>query len=293
MGSDGSPFEYPEREPFFAFKFLRLVMATHAAKEIGCDGCWLLTILALAEDALHYSGPTRFWNDELISALGFQSRKQLIATRDKVIAAGWLQYGRKGTRSVGLYAVQIPEQYATVPARFPLVECTAGETNPPTVVSRTVHEQVQESDKSGYKNGAQRGTPSIPPPVPNPNPKERSYLFPERYKSPEVDSAFELYRKHWESINHVSLEQYRLEAILMEAARLQFDAAKLVRWMAKCVLSGRYVNVFDPDDIRAADVPKPAAEELPRRMAPPRRPVGKVNLPPPPDKPKVKIATGT
>ena len=102
------PSEYPKREQFFSHKFVRLVMRFCGAQEIGPEGSWLLTIIAHTEDARRYTGPVTFWNEQLISVMGLNSRKQLDRIRDRCIEAGWLHYERDSKRAVGKYWVKVP-----------------------------------------------------------------------------------------------------------------------------------------------------------------------------------------
>lgn len=99
---------YPKREAFFSHKFVRLVMRFCGAQEIGPEGSWLLTIIAHTEDARRYTGPVTFWNEQLISVMGLNSRKQLDRIRDRCIEAGWLHYERDSKRAVGKYWVKVP-----------------------------------------------------------------------------------------------------------------------------------------------------------------------------------------
>ena len=102
---------YPKREPFFAHKFVRLLTKSCAAQDIGLNAFALLCVIAHQEDSARYSGPVRFWNEQLMNVLGFKSPKQLNDCRAKAIQFGWLQYERSGNREVGRYAVAIPEGF--------------------------------------------------------------------------------------------------------------------------------------------------------------------------------------
>ena len=102
---------YPKRDRFFAHKFTRRLMKSCAAMDIGRDACLLLTYVAHTEDAARYSGPVRFWNDQLSNVLGFNSPKQLVNARTKAVEGGWLVYSRHHNRGVGRYWVTIPKQF--------------------------------------------------------------------------------------------------------------------------------------------------------------------------------------
>ena len=101
---------YPAREPFFAFKYVRLLRASNAAATIGADGCLMLIYLAFAEDTARYSGPVGLWNSQLIRELGLDWTTQLVRIRKRLVDAGFLTYDRKAKRSVGLYAVAVPDR---------------------------------------------------------------------------------------------------------------------------------------------------------------------------------------
>ena len=100
--------DYPQRDSFFSHRFVRLLMKSCAAMDIGQQSCLLLCYIAHTEDAARYSGPVRFWNEQLLTTLAM-SPKQLRAARDRAIEFGWLNYDRDSDRTVGRYFVLIPE----------------------------------------------------------------------------------------------------------------------------------------------------------------------------------------
>ena len=102
---------YPNRDPFFAHRFVRLLQKSCAAMDIGQNACLLLCYIAHTEDATRYSSPVKFWNEQLMTTMGFKSPKQLNDARAKAIKAGWLVYVRTGHREVGRYLVTIPSEY--------------------------------------------------------------------------------------------------------------------------------------------------------------------------------------
>ncbi len=181
---------YPNDRPnYFAHKFVRILMRTCAAMEIGTDGFCLLTIVAHTEDAAHYSGPVRFWNDQLISVTGLNTWNRLDRARSKAVDAGWLHYEPGGKGKVGRYWVTIPGQYEGLP------DNSIAEDDPvilhagiDTTVEQTVGESgdpLRQCGKKPERTGGQpliepgdnRGTTvdhSIPVPNPNPNPKNRA-----------------------------------------------------------------------------------------------------------------------
>ena len=104
--------KYPTRDPFFAHRFVRLLQKSCAAMDIGQNACLLLCYIAHTEDAMRYRCAVKFWNEQLMTTMGFKSPKQLNDARSKAVDAGWLAYVRPGHREVGRYWVTIPDEYA-------------------------------------------------------------------------------------------------------------------------------------------------------------------------------------
>jgi hypothetical protein len=106
---------------FFAMKFLRLLVKTAAAQAIGTDGCWLLTIVVTTEDKTRYRRGVTFYNEQLMSLLGFTRWHKLDAVRTAAIEHGWLHYNPppKGTRGrPGIYWVTLPSYAVDLPDDF-------------------------------------------------------------------------------------------------------------------------------------------------------------------------------
>ena len=106
--------DYPRRESHWAHKVIRLMMRVCAAQEIGSDACWLVTNIAHTEDAKRYTAPVTYWNDQLMSVLGFSWGK-LDRARKRATEAGWLYYEPGGKGKVGKYWTTIPDLYDTLP----------------------------------------------------------------------------------------------------------------------------------------------------------------------------------
>ena len=106
--------EYPKRESHFAHRVIRLLVRTCAAQEIGSDGCLLVVVIAHTEHAKWYTSPVTFWNDQLMSVLGFTLGK-LDRARKKAVSAGWLHYDPGGKGKVGKYWTTIPKDYMNLP----------------------------------------------------------------------------------------------------------------------------------------------------------------------------------
>src|SRR5688572_19463125 len=130
--------KYPKRESFFSHKFVRILAKSCAAQDIGQNSCLLLCFIAHTEDAAKYSGPVRFWNEQLMTTMGFKSPRQLRQARDKAIEHGWLEYERTNDRSVGKYFVTIPEQFKGLPDT--LIE------DPEVVPNRVKNDPESETD---------------------------------------------------------------------------------------------------------------------------------------------------
>lgn len=139
--------DYPKRGSHFAHKFVRIVHKSCACQLIGRDAVLLCIFIAHTEDAARYSGPVRFWNSQLSETMGFRSPKQLQKARAKAVEAGWLVYLERGTRAVGEYFVDIPQQYSAVTSS-PMVD--------------DFDESILSADgtNSGTNSGTQSGTPN-------------------------------------------------------------------------------------------------------------------------------------
>ena len=115
-GSERSPFdmlEYPSRPKVFAMKFIRQLIKTCAATDVGQLGFSLLSTIVATEDASGYSRPVTFYDSQLMMILNVENQKQLAAARNKSVAAGWLQYKHGSKRVPGKYFVTIPAHVNT------------------------------------------------------------------------------------------------------------------------------------------------------------------------------------
>ncbi len=172
--------QYPKRDSHFAHKFVRLLQKSCAAMDIGHAACLLVTYIAHTEDAARYSGPVRFWNEQLMTTLAFNSQKQLRTARDKAIEFGWLVYQRDNDRSVGKYWVAIPERFSVLSDSLieePIVTDTAevsDSLSSPVSCTNLTNKQDNERTTNGTTKGQEvvqgMGQPSNPNPNPNPNP---------------------------------------------------------------------------------------------------------------------------
>ena len=101
--------KYPEREQFFANRFIRLMVKCCVANEIGSNAFSLLTIIVSTEDASHYRRGVTFYDGQLMPLLGITSNKTMYRIRKRAIELGWLHFepGHKGKAST--YWVLIPK----------------------------------------------------------------------------------------------------------------------------------------------------------------------------------------
>ena len=102
---------YPKRPKYFANKVCRLLTKKTAANEIGASACWLLTVIAMTEDARGYTDPVTYYNEQLAPLVGVGSVDALDNIRKKAIQAGWLNYEPGWNRRPGKYYVAIPERF--------------------------------------------------------------------------------------------------------------------------------------------------------------------------------------
>lgn len=178
--------EYPDRESFFAMRFLRLLTKSASAMEIGPEGFVLLMVIVGQEDACRYSRPVNFWNGQLAVLCGIaeHNEKQLRRIRDRCVEAGWLQYESLGRRKHGRYFVTIPE-YVTQ-------DNDGGCDEAPTDHVRKVSANCPPSVRNVSAECPQtvrclsaECPPSIPNPIPNPIPKSAAAPPPAQRTEPQ------------------------------------------------------------------------------------------------------------
>ena len=101
---------YPARPQYFAHRFIRLMTKSALAMEVGSEGTWLLSVIAMQEDSCRYSKAVSFWNSQLTVLLGFRSdhEARMRRIRQKCVDAGWLNYVPGGRTHPGHYFVTIP-----------------------------------------------------------------------------------------------------------------------------------------------------------------------------------------
>ena len=177
---------YPDREPFFGHRVIRMMAKACAAQEIGTDGFALVAVVAMTEDSARYKRAVTYWNGQLMPILGF-SQGQLNRARRKACEAGWLNYeaGTKGR--AGKYWTSIPEharEYADTPLDDGDVFLSTSEQesarNPVGIVEPNqdsyspVHSEALGKRKESDGNPMGKCTPFLPIPIPNPIPFKES-----------------------------------------------------------------------------------------------------------------------
>ena len=64
----------------------------------------------MQEDAIWFSRPVDFYNEQLMPLCGFGSTKRLVAARRKAVEQGWLDYQQGGKSVPSRYRVKIPKE---------------------------------------------------------------------------------------------------------------------------------------------------------------------------------------
>lgn len=158
--------KYPERKPFFAHWYTKKLGQLCYANQIGADGCWMLSQIAMTEDSRRYKSPPTFYNGQLMSIAGCASENTMVATRKKCLQADLLHYEPGVKRHAGVYWVKVPIFWPAIPDN-PLGEFLAdAEISPQNLRGNQVGNQVGK----WVGNQVENLRPSYPNPVPNPTP---------------------------------------------------------------------------------------------------------------------------
>jgi hypothetical protein len=139
--------QYPKRPKFFANRLIRLLQKSCAANDIGIEACWLVTCIALVEDAAHYSKPVTFWTGQLLPITGFHSWGRLDRARERAVAAGWLHYRQGTSRQCGSYWTMIPEAVQRAFSDSPVDEVN--------------HQNGDDDTEVNHQNGDEVGDPNV------------------------------------------------------------------------------------------------------------------------------------
>lgn len=214
--------EYPQRDPYFAHRFVRMLQKSCAAMEIGQPACLLLCYIAHTEDAVRYRGPVKFWNEQLMTTMGFKSPKQLNDCRQKAVNAGWLVYERPGHRQVGKYWVTIPPEFEGVDDS--VIEPIHSEygTNTGTKTERI-------GDGSRNESVTESGKPSIP--IPEPIPKKTQG---KKFVPPDFDAVAAYCRERGNSIDPESfIDFYASKGWMIGKNKMKDWKAAVRTWESK------------------------------------------------------------
>jgi hypothetical protein len=182
--------EYPKQEPFHALRLIRLLQKSCAANEIGVEACWLVTCIAMVEDAKRYSGPVTFWTGQLLPISGFQSWGRLDRSRKRAVEAGWLHYAAGTNRQCARYWTLIP---APIKAAFD--DSPVDELDHQTEDSSGINHQnrAPDGDDSEIETKTWRKSKrksSIPKPIP----------IPKELQSPDFVTVWDQWIQHRQEI---------------------------------------------------------------------------------------------
>ena len=162
--------DYPTRNSHHAHKVVRLLAKTCAAQSIGIDACWLVTTIAMCEDAKRYTGAVSYWNAQLQAILGFRKWDRLDKARRAAMGHGWLHYQAppSGTRNVApLYWSLVPSEFGDLDDS-PTDEDEPGEaverppkrdTLAPSDPQKGIRSNARPYPAEGYGRGDARGEP--------------------------------------------------------------------------------------------------------------------------------------
>jgi len=245
--------EYPKREAFFAHKFVRLLTKSCAAQDIGLNAFALLCVIVHQEDSARYSGPVRFWNEQLMNVLGFKSPKQLNDCRAKAIKCGWLHYERSGNREVGRYAVVVPKGFEGL------------DDNPIEPIHSAIHsesgtnkERIAErlSDESRNESVTESGKPSVPIPFPVPDlyTPGRDVVIPEQINTKqfrEIIGRWVTYTRSTAKVNGKPIEPNSMEEqeLWRMVSTWKVDTESLSEAVSAAIVGG-WANLRKPNGKR-------------------------------------------
>lgn len=197
---------YPNRPPFFANKFIRKLTKTVVANELGADVCWLLTVIAVQEDACGYRKPISFHNAQLMLVGGIGSVRQLDRIRRAAVGRGWLHYVPGTRHAPAYYWVKVPPQFEGLDDGATSEqggECDAGGAG---VGGQTVARRGSDGGSSvvGASSDGATFFP-IPNPIPSSAPRSRRKTAGEKTRKPRPrDPLFDAVAEATGSDPHVA-----------------------------------------------------------------------------------------
>ena len=106
---------YPQRDRYYAHRFIRLLTKTAAAQDLGSTVCWLLAVVAMQEDSKRYTEPAKWYLEQLMPLCGMGSKQSLVTAIAKAKSAGWLEYLPGGKGIPGRFWVLIPSAFEELP----------------------------------------------------------------------------------------------------------------------------------------------------------------------------------
>lgn len=188
--------EYPNRGmKFHAIKLTRALNKRCVANTIGVDACWLITTIALTEDAKRYSGPVTFWTGQILPATGFQSWDRLNRARKKAVEGGWLFYRSGGKSKAASYWTKYPDGDISH-GELSLADEETSDA-PTHVTSGQSGSYPRYADRNSNQNLIETGS-KLKTSIPNPNPVPEE----ERVRGTRATSAATRlkYPKHFEAV---------------------------------------------------------------------------------------------
>lgn len=156
--------DYPQRAPYFAHRYCRLLTKTCAAQDIGHIAFVLCVTVAHQEDAKRYRGPVTFFNEQLMPLIGVTKWEALDSARRRAVEAGWLYYapGNRGQRKPGRYWVTLPSDLED------LNDAACDESQYPRKGEWGESQHPANRDRDGERDGDRGGEHSTLPLNPNP-----------------------------------------------------------------------------------------------------------------------------
>ena len=169
--------KYPNRPPFFANRFCRLLTKSAAAMEIGPEACWLLSVIAHQEDVCRYSKPVAFWNEQLKSVCGLKGSSRLSRVRRSAIDNGWLHYDPGSKSKPGKYWVLVPNGVSLDD------DSPTCESGLPSQNGMANHVEARLPSQNGKATQTKPdGKPSPFIPTPSPIPKGPRFCYPDDFQ---------------------------------------------------------------------------------------------------------------
>ncbi len=256
--------DYPPRPSHFAHKLVRLMIRACAAQEIGTDGFLLVTVIVHTEDAKRYTAPVTYWNEQLMSVLGFRSWGQLDRARKKATEGGWLHYERAANRTVGKYWATLPADLADLP-NGP-VDCDA-HVLLATSGEETVKQTGNKRETNVKQTGMKREPSSLrPKPKAKPSPSaSNGASIPEILDTPPFRTAWGEFKQHRKE-GKKPMTPLAEKKMLNKAAKM--GVATAIQAMDTSIRSG-WTDIYEPKGRHGDAPPQPGPWMFKRATQPP------------------------